>query len=71
MATDIAGREYGDVKQLGERFGVSPWTLRSWVYSGKVSSVKLGDSRRSKLLIPVAEVQRVFAESLRPAVSRK
>ena len=41
--------------------GVSRWTWRSYAYSRKIESVKVG----SRLLIPVAEIRRVIQEGTR------
>ena len=45
-------------------YGVSRWTLRRWAYQGKISSTKLG----KRLLIPVAELERIVQEGTRPAI---
>lgn len=45
-------------------YGVSRWTLRRWAYDGKISSTKLG----KRLLIPVAELERLVEEGTRQAL---
>jgi excisionase family DNA binding protein len=40
--------------------GLSPWTLRSWITKGKITSAKLGARR----LIPQSELERLISESL-------
>ena len=47
--------------------GRSRWSWRRDAYEGKIASVKLG----AKLLIPVAEIRRVIAESTRPRLDSK
>lgn len=59
-------REYLSVQEAGKLTGLSPWTWRAWAYQGKVASVKLGTARRSRLLIPRSEIDRVMHDSLRP-----
>lgn len=44
--------------------GVSRWTWRRWSYDGKIASTKLG----KRLLIPVAEIERLMEENTRPAL---
>jgi hypothetical protein len=44
-----------------EKYGIKAWTWRAWAYSGKITSVKAG----SRLLIPVAECERVMREGTR------
>ncbi len=50
------------IKAAADALGLSVWTLRSWAYSGKVSSHKLG----SRLLVSQAEIDRILTESERP-----
>jgi hypothetical protein len=45
--------------------GLSPWTLRSWAYAGRVSSVKLG----GRLLFERCELERIVSEATRPAIT--
>ncbi|WP_390905473.1 helix-turn-helix domain-containing protein [Occallatibacter riparius] len=51
------------VQAFAKSVGLSPWTVRQYAYSGKVSSVKLG----RRLMIPVLELDRIIRENLRPA----
>lgn len=44
---------------------VSTWTVRAWVRSGRLTSVKLG----ARVLLPASEIQRVINEARRPAVT--
>lgn len=44
--------------------GISRWTWRRWAYDGRVASVKLG----RRLLIPVAEIERLITKNTRPAL---
>jgi excisionase family DNA binding protein len=48
-------------------YGVSRWTLRRWAYDGKIASVKMG----KRLLIPIAELERLVAEGTRPRLAEK
>lgn len=52
------------VKQAGLALGISLWTVRSWAYSGKIASHKVG----ARLLVSVEEIERVIRESERPRV---
>jgi hypothetical protein len=61
-------RQFLTVRQAGEITGLSPWTWRQWAYRGKVASVKAGEGKHARLLIPVGEITRVMSEGLRPAV---
>ncbi len=54
--------EFLSVDDAQIKTGISRWTWRSWAYSGRIASVKAG----RRLLIPVAEIQRVIAEGTRP-----
>jgi hypothetical protein len=61
-------REYVSVQEASVMSGLSPWTWRAWSYQGKISTVKLGTSQRSRLLIPISEVRRVMEDGLRPRI---
>lgn len=50
------------VVEAAEELGLSHWTLRSWAYSGRLASHKLG----TRLMIPRTEIDRIVAESERP-----
>jgi hypothetical protein len=56
--------EYVSVQGAETMTGRSRWSWRRDAYEGKIASVKLG----AKLLIPIAEIRRVIAENIRPAV---
>jgi hypothetical protein len=60
-----AGRKHVSPAEGEILYPVSKWTLRAWAYRGLVSSVKLG-GRNGRLLIPIAEIERVMAEGTRP-----
>lgn len=53
------------VAAVADRLGCSIWTIRGWAYAGKIASCKLG----SRLMIPESEIDRLIAETLRPAVN--
>lgn len=56
--------QYLSPTDAGGRYGLSGWTIRRWAYEGKISSVKLG----KRLLIPVAEMERLVRKNTRPAL---
>jgi hypothetical protein len=56
------------IDQFAERFHVSHWTVRAWINAGKIASVKLTISNR--VLIPIAEADRIINDGMRPAVER-
>jgi hypothetical protein len=60
-------REYLGVDQAELMSGVSRWTWRRWAYSNKIASVKAG----RRLLIPMAEFDRVMSEGYRPAIENE
>jgi len=49
--------------EAARRWGVSVWTVRSWVQRGIIASNKLNGKR----LIPVSEIDRLIEESRVPA----
>jgi hypothetical protein len=57
-------KELYTVQEAGHVSGESPWTWRQRAYSGKVSSVKMGNGR---LLIPRSEIDRLIEAGFRPA----
>jgi predicted transcriptional regulator of viral defense system len=57
-----AEREYVTVDEAEQLSAVSKWFWRRAAYSGAIESVKVG----RRLIIPLAEVQRVLAEGKRP-----
>lgn len=44
--------------------GLSKWTWRRMAYDGRIASAKVG----ARLLIPAAEVNKIMAAGLRPAL---
>jgi len=56
--------KYLGVDQAELMSGVSRWTWRRWAYTNKIASVKAG----KRLLIPIAEFDRVMTEGYRPAL---
>ena len=66
VSTKEVRRKYLRVDQAELMSGVSRWTWRRWAYTNKIASVKAG----KRLLIPVAEFDRVMSEGLRPASVR-
>lgn len=55
------------VRAAAEELGLSVWTLRSWAYSGRCSSHKVG----SRLMIAPDEVDRIVRESKRPRLESR
>ena len=55
-------RQLIGVEEAAHNLGISPWTLRSWAYKGKVASVKIS----TRLLFDRAEIERVICEHERP-----
>jgi excisionase family DNA binding protein len=51
------------VAKAAEDLTIKPSTVRSWILSRKISSIRVGRSVR----IPENEIQRVLREGLRPA----
>jgi excisionase family DNA binding protein len=54
------------IEKAAVRLSVSQWTIRNWIRSGKLPSVKLG----SRVLVPSDAVQQVIDKATRPAVAR-
>lgn len=50
-----------DLETTARRLAVSIWTVRRWVQTGRLASIKLGTRR----LIAESEIQRAIAEGLR------
>ncbi len=55
------------VQQAADRLALSVWTLRSWAYSGRIATVKIGG--RGRLLVPRTELDRLIRENLRPSTT--
>jgi excisionase family DNA binding protein len=55
------------VSEFAKRIGVSPWTIRTWIEEGRLSSTKLGRGHRAPVRIPSTEFDRVLLENFRPA----
>jgi excisionase family DNA binding protein len=51
------------VDEAAETLGLSSWTIRAWIGSGRIGSTKLGSRR----LIPSSEVTRLITEGTTPA----
>jgi hypothetical protein len=58
---------YLSVTEAESWSGISKWTWRRWAYEGRVASVKLG----KRLVIPVAEIQRLVNEGTRPRIEEQ
>ena len=62
MEKTVGGPKLLTIQAAAATLGLSVWTLRSWAYSGKICSNKLG----RRLMVPAAEIDRLIAESERP-----
>jgi excisionase family DNA binding protein len=62
--SDVLSRQFVSVREAEAKTGVSRWTWRRWALDRKVGSVKLG----KRLLIPVAEIDRLMHQNARHAV---
>ncbi len=51
------------VKDAAKTLGISPFTVRSWIYRGSLKTVNIG----SRVLIPATELQRVAEHGLQKA----
>jgi excisionase family DNA binding protein len=60
---NIEDERLAPIPEAAHRWGVSIWTVRDWIQNGKIASHKLGGRR----LVPVMEIERLIAESHRPA----
>lgn len=69
MATRDLAAKYFSVADAEALTGISKHTWRAWAYIGKIASVKTGNSKQSRMLIPSDEVERIMAGGLRPAVT--
>jgi excisionase family DNA binding protein len=63
----VLSRQLLSVVEAEANTGVSRWTWRRWALDGKVGSVKLG----KRLLIPLAEIERLIAKNTRPAIDER
>jgi excisionase family DNA binding protein len=61
--TNIQRRLYG-VGEAAQLLGISIWTVRSWAYAGRISSVKLG----SRLMVPADQIDQLITGGTRPRV---
>jgi predicted site-specific integrase-resolvase len=60
-------KRYLSPREVEEQYPFSRWTVRTWAYTGKIASVKIG-GHGGRLLIPVSEIERIIAEGTRPRV---
>jgi hypothetical protein len=59
-------RKYLGVDQAEMLTSISRWTWRRWASCGRIQSIKLG----GRLLIAVAEIERLIAENTRPRLEQ-
>lgn len=52
-------KEYYTVKEFAAKFALAEITVRQWIGTGKIKSVKIGKARR----IPAEEVERLEQKS--------
>ncbi len=62
----ITRKRLAGVSEGAEYLGISIWTLRTWCYRGRCTSVKMGD----RLMIEYAELDRMIAEASRPRLQK-
>lgn len=55
------GRVLIPIADAAHRLGLSIWTLRSWVYQGRISFHRVGPAGR--VMIADAEIERVIAQT--------
>jgi excisionase family DNA binding protein len=55
------------MEEAARRLGLRPVTVRMWAAARRIAKVKLG----RRVLIPVAEVERLISENLTPALPRR
>jgi predicted site-specific integrase-resolvase len=67
---DKRGKSYLSPSEVEDAYPISRWTVRHWAYTGKIESIKLG-GLKGRLLIPRAEIERVFEECRRPRVEQE
>ncbi|MHB1938913.1 MAG: helix-turn-helix domain-containing protein [Acidobacteriaceae bacterium] len=63
--TELKPRFY-NVGKAAEILGLSVWTVRTWAYTGKIASAKLG----SRLMVPAEELEKIAAEAVRPRLAK-
>jgi excisionase family DNA binding protein len=49
------------VEEAGELLGISPWTVRSYIKTGKLKPVRLG----RRVLLAEEELERLVAENMK------
>ena len=52
------------VQDAADNLGISPWTLRGFAYSGKISSVKIG----TRLMFKSQDIDAFIEANTRPAL---
>jgi excisionase family DNA binding protein len=52
------------IDAVAVRFGVSPWTVRTWIRLGRVPHYKVG----RRVLISAADVEALLARSYKPSI---
>jgi len=50
------------VYKAGEMLGLSPWTIRQWCYTGRITSYKIG----TRLMVSQDSIDQLLSESMRP-----
>ncbi len=49
-----------DVREAGRLLSISPYTVRSYIRSGRIRAVKVG----ARVIVPVEEIHRVAREGI-------
>lgn len=63
----LTGKRMLGAQPAAEYTGLSPWTLRSYAYSGKISSYKIG----TRLLFDIADLDQMIEAGRRPALAKQ
>ena len=51
------------VRQVSERLGVSPGTVRRWISDGNLRALKFGEARAASVRVDPADLERLIEDS--------
>jgi excisionase family DNA binding protein len=54
------------IEGIAHRWGLSHWTVRTWIREGRIASFKVG----RRVLVKVADIEGLMNESYKPARPR-
>jgi excisionase family DNA binding protein len=54
------------IEGIAQRWGLSHWTVRTWIREGRIASFKVG----RRILVKVDDIEGLMNESYKPARSR-